>query len=86
MTKPKSYPPDSQPTHYKVPDLARLVGMTRWSLARYLEGRGIEYHYSGADRIVWLSELKDKAPALLRSVVFAEHMNRIAEAERDVEH
>ena len=53
---------------YSVPQLARLAGMSRWSMVRLLRSAGVTLHRIGHKRLVFLSEVRRALPALWESL------------------
>jgi hypothetical protein len=54
---------------YTIPELADLVGISRWRLRRLLERADIEMHRSGRIRVVYLSSISQALPELWQSIV-----------------
>ena len=53
---------------YSIPELAKVVGVSRFAMGRMLEMAKVEVHRSGRRRLVMLAELKPAMPTLWASI------------------
>jgi hypothetical protein len=65
---------------YKITELARALGMSRWRLALLLQKAGIDRYAPGRVGLVPLHELETKARPLWEGVMSAEKLRQVARA------
>jgi hypothetical protein len=65
---------------YKIAELARAAGMTRWRIVRLLKHFGVELHSPSKVALVPLHELETKAKPLWEGIKAAERLRRDARA------
>jgi hypothetical protein len=65
---------------YKITELARALGMSRWRLALLLQKAGIDRYAPGKVGLVPLHELETKARPLWEGVMSAEKLRQVARA------
>jgi len=72
---------------YTVPELAKMMGLSRFQVGRMLTKAGIVTESSGAKRWVWISELKRRAPeawaSMLDRISAAQHADEAPAYESD---
>jgi hypothetical protein len=54
---------------YRIPELARLAGISRWRMRRLLEEGGVELSRSGRMRLVYLADVQRALPVLWESLM-----------------
>jgi len=59
---------------YSVPDLAALMGVSRWTMHRILRARGIPMERHGRVYLVWLESLKNSAPEAFESLMLVRRL------------
>lgn len=65
---------------YKIAELARAVGMTRWRIEQMLEQAGVEFYVPGSVVLVPLHELETKVTPLWEGIKAAERLRQVARA------
>ena len=65
---------------YKIAELARAVGMTRWRIEQMLEQAGVEFYVPGNVVLVPLHELETKVTPLWEGIKSAERLRQWARA------
>lgn len=63
---------------YTVPELARMAGVSRWTMARRLEVIGVPFRNTGRWRVVYLADLKRIDPDLWLSITSVESLRDLA--------
>jgi excisionase family DNA binding protein len=57
---------------YGVPELAELMGLSRWQLYRMLQRRHVPMTREGRHLVVWLSDLQTHAPEAFESLILVQ--------------